>query len=222
MNSFERRSTSSNRPLHITSKRIQTGRNIISKKTYDVYKACQSSPNSYRAKKSISHSIDLEKSRLQLEKSIQQCKAKLTECNERIQEHTVKVPAMRVLRNLIRKLYEADNYFMRSAFLLWKNYTDCLRQQELSIRQTAQRIKLAAQELVRDAITSASKQVELTIRRRELENVKEGVSNVERWSRTKSMYNMTSKNFKPRGSLFRLPDTKSYKSKLLQDKKLLS
>ena len=124
---------------------------------------------------------------------------------EQIDHHTVKVPAMRVLRNLIRKLYEADNYYMRSAFVKWKNFSDCLRQEEISARKTAKKIKSLSQELIAQAIATASKKAEMTIRRRLVENTVHVKPNVERWNRSKSMYNMTSE-FKPRGSLFKLPE----------------
>ena len=141
---------------------------------------------------------------------------KLAECNTRVQEHIVRVPPMRVLKNLIRKLYEADNQMMRTAFTQWKLSTEYLRQQEISIRQTAQRIKSAAQDLVRNVLVSATKEVEATVKRQMLQEAP-SAPKIERWNRSKSLYNLTS-DFKPRGSVFQLPDAGMYTAKLLHNK----
>ena len=190
---------------HKIPRHHQRRNNSMNKKTVAVYEACQSSPTSYRAKRQISRSINLKESNQILARNIEEYKAKLAKCMEQIDHHTVKVPAMRVLRNLIRKLYEADNYYMRSAFVKWKNFSDCLRQEEISARKTAKKIKSLSQELIAQAIATASKKAEMTIRRRLVENTVHVKPNVERWNRSKSMYNMTSE-FKPRGSLFKLPE----------------
>ena len=190
---------------HKVPRHHQRRNDSMNKKTVAVYEACQSSPRSYRAKRQISRSINLKESNQILARNIEEYKAKLAKCMEQIDHHTVKVPAMRVLRNLIRKLYEADNYYMRSAFVKWKNFSDCLRQEEISARKTAKKIKSLSQELIAQAIATASKEAEMTIRRRLVENTVHAKPNVERWNRSKSMYNMTSE-FKPRGSLFKLPE----------------
>jgi hypothetical protein len=199
----------------------ETKRVLANKTAHDVYNECQSSINSYRAKKSPVVPDSLERSKLELATSIQDRKAKLNECNDKIKQHTVQVPAMRVLRNLLHKLYEADNYYMRLAFLRLKQYNDHFKKRENAIRLTAQIIKSKAMELVRKAISTATEEAEEEIKRQILENTSTSERNVERWNRTKSMYNMKSDS-NLRGSLFRLPNAAKYKSKLLQKKKLLS
>jgi len=213
----------SNSPRNEVNHRIVRGnrqrRDMMSKKTVTVYKECQSSITSYRAKKPVSQSsIGLDSSRLAMARNIEECRVKLAECNTRVQQHIVRVPPMRVLKNLIRKLYEADNQMMRRAFNQWKQSNDYMRQQEIIIRQTAQRIKSTAQDLVRTAVVSATKRVEAAVKQQMLQEAP-STPNIERWNRTKSMYNLTS-NFKPRGSVFQLPDVGMYKAKLLHNKKL--
>jgi hypothetical protein len=198
-----------------------TSRVMANKTAHDVYNECQSSISSYRAKKPPIVQDSLEKSKLELATSIQDRKAKLNECNDKIKQHTVQVPAMRVLRNLLHKLYEADNYYMRLAFLRLKEYNDHFKKRENAIRLTAQIIKSKATELVRKAISTATEKAEEEIKRQILENTSTSDRNVERWNRTKSMYNMKSDS-NLRGSMFRLPNAAKYKSKLLLQKKLLS
>lgn len=204
-----------------TSKVKPTKRTEIKLRTLSVYNDCPSSISSYRAKKPPSRKNTFEESRLQLAARIQESKSQLSDCNDRIQQNRIQVPAMRVLRNLIRALYDADNVYMRLAFLRWKKFSDDLRQHENSIRQTANRIKNAAHELIRDAINTATNQVDLANKRQMLENAAKVQPNIVRWERTKSMYTMKS-DFKPRGSLFKLPDAAKYKVKLHQKKKMLS
>jgi len=198
--------------------RTQKAVTSISRKTIDVYKACPSSPSSYRAKKQKSQSIDLEQSRLEIEKNIENFKSQLTKSNELIQQLIVRVPAMPILRNLIRKLYEADHYFMQLAFMKWRHYADDLRQHEKRVRRTANLVKTIAKELVRNTITIGFKQVELEIKGRiSASSTTNAESHLERWNRSKSMYNMTS-DFEPRGSIFQLPNLAKHKSKLQCDK----
>jgi hypothetical protein len=117
-----------------------TANMMMSTKTYS---ASPSMPSSYRAKRQISPPIDLEKS---MRANIDEYKAKLSKCNSRIQsqQHLVKVPVIRALRNMVRKLYEADQSHLRIALLRWKSYTDELRQQELRVKQLARTIKSLA------------------------------------------------------------------------------
>lgn len=121
----------------------------------------------------------------------------------------------------MRKLYEADNFYMRMAFLQWKQFSDDLKRRENSIRLKALRIKNTAQELVIKCINVAAKEVEIAAKNQMLENAANVQPDIARWERTRSMYNMKT-DFKPRGSLFRLPDVAKYKVKLHQNKKMLS
>jgi hypothetical protein len=199
--------------------RLRAMTKVLTNKTAHVYNACPSSIRNYRAKKPPIKPDSFERSKLEIATSIQECKSKLNECNDKIKQHTVQVPAMRVLRNLLGD--EADNYYMRLAFLRLNEYNNHLKQRENVIRLTAQRIKSAAIELVQKAISTGVEKAEQEMKRQVFENAAKLDRNVERWNRTKSMYNMKSDS-NLRGSLFRLPNAAKYKSKLLQKKKPLA